>query len=262
MSLLFYAGMVVTGIFVGLMNAALGIGGGILMVPALREMVPGMDPHTAKGTSLFIIIFVAAVNAWRQNRGRKEIPWGLAAYLAAGSVVGGAAGAWLTGMMSGDAVTWVFIGLLGIVALRLALSEPHPILDVRGARRTGAALGIGLATGLASGMTGIGGGLVLVSLALLAGLVSNERVTALSNMVMVATCTASATVQLLAERTLALPGTVGQVAILLAPAIFLGAQIGSPVGRWVNEHLSYRQRKTVLAILLAIIAIRMAWQTF
>ena len=93
------------GVCVGVLNAALGIGGGILMVPALRETIPGIDAHTAKGTSLFIIIFVAGLNAWRQNRG-KEIPWRLIIELAAGSILGGYAGARFTGYLSGTTVTF------------------------------------------------------------------------------------------------------------------------------------------------------------
>ena len=259
MSVAFLIGMLVVGCFVGLMNAALGIGGGILMVPALREIVPGIDPHTAKGTSLFIIIFVAALNAWRQNRGRDDIPWRLAAVLACGSILGGYSGAWFTGRLSGNAVTWIFVVLLGIVAVRLILSEPRPLLEGGGRHPDTLAFLIGLATGLASGMTGIGGGLVLVSLALIAGLSSNERVTALSNLVMVGTCIASTVVHLTADRTLELFGTVGQVNLAVALPIFLGAQVGSPFGLWVNTHLSYTKRKIALVSLLFLIAARMTY---
>ena len=63
--LLSVARMMLIGSGVGLISAALGWGGGILMVPAFLEFVPGMDPHTAKGTSLFIIVFVSTTNVWR-----------------------------------------------------------------------------------------------------------------------------------------------------------------------------------------------------
>jgi len=258
MSVLFLAGMFVVGCCVGVMNAALGIGGGILMVPALREAIPGMDAHTAKGTSLFLIIFVAALNAWRQNRGRSDVPWRLAAMLAGGSVLGGYAGAWVTGRLSGGAVTWIFVVLVLAVAVRLFLSEARALGQGAARQADAIAFAIGLATGITSGMTGIGGGLVLVPLVLLAGLASNERVTALSNLVMAATCMASTYVHLTAARTLELPGTVGQVCLAVAPAIFLGAQLGSPLGQWVNAHLSYSKRKTVLVVLLLLVAVRMA----
>ncbi|MEA3364123.1 MAG: TSUP family transporter, partial [Candidatus Hydrogenedentes bacterium] len=87
--LLFYPGMIILGIGVGLMSGALGLGGGILMVPAFLTFVPGMDPHTAKGTSLMIIVFVAAVNVWRLNRGHDNWQWRLALQVSIGSIVGG-----------------------------------------------------------------------------------------------------------------------------------------------------------------------------
>ena len=260
MSVIFYLGMFVVGCFVGVMNAALGIGGGILMVPALRETVPNIDAHTAKGTSLFIIIFVAMLNAWRENRRWDTVPWRQAAGLACGSIAGGYAGAWLTGLMSGAAVTWLFVALLGVMGIRLMLSEPKTLVETRGYRLDGLAVAIGLATGLASGMTGIGGGLVLVPLALLVGLASNERVTGLSNLVMVGTCTAATIPHLAAERTLDMVGTIGQVNVAVVPAIFLGAQLGSPLGHWANAHLSYAKRKTALVILLVVIAVRMVYR--
>lgn len=255
----FILGMLLVGLAVGLMNAALGIGGGILMVPALLEFVPGMDPHTAKGTSLFVIVFVAAINAWRQNRGQ-EVPWRAAGFLVAGSMLGGYAGAWVTGLLSGVAITWVFVGVLGVIVVRLLFSEPKAAAVRRDVSHDIVALSIGLVTGVASGATGIGGGLVLVPLSLIAGIASNERVTALSNLVMVATCMAAVAVQLRAPSTFSLPGTVGQVSLMLAPVVFVGAQFGSILGRRINTRLSYRGRKGALIATIVIVMVRMAWR--
>jgi len=260
MSIVFCIEMVVVGCLVGTVNAALGLGGGFVMVPALREFVPGIDPHTAKGTSLFIIVFVAALNAWRQNRGSGGVPWRVAGVLASGSILGGYAGAWFTGLLSGNAVTWIFIALLGVMCVRLLLTEPKPPTETGKRPKDVLAFAIGLATGLASGMAGIGGGIVLVPLVLLVGLSTNERVTGLSNLVMVATCSAGAFVHLRADQTLAMPGTVGQVSLAVAPLIFLGAQAGSPLGRWMNEHLTFSQRKFALVTLAVVIAARMVYR--
>lgn len=257
----FILGMLLVGVGVGLMNAALGIGGGILMVPALLEFVPGMDPHTAKGTSLFVIVFVAAINAWRQNRGH-TVPWRAALFLVAGSMLGGYAGAWVTGLLSGVAITWVFVGVLGVIVVRLLLSEPKPAPVRQNVSHDIVALSIGLVTGVASGATGIGGGLVLVPLVLVAGIASNERVTALSNLVMVATCASAVAVQLRAASTLSLPGTVGQVSLALAPLIFVGAQLGSLLGRRINTRLTYGQRKGALIATIVIVMVRMALRAF
>ena len=68
--LFFYPGMLFLGVGVGLMSGALGLGGGILMVPAFLEFVPVMDPHTAKGTSLLIIAWPRPT--WRLSEGHVD----------------------------------------------------------------------------------------------------------------------------------------------------------------------------------------------
>ncbi|MEA3364023.1 MAG: TSUP family transporter, partial [Candidatus Hydrogenedentes bacterium] len=114
---------------------------------------------------------------------------------------------------------------------------------------------IGFAMGLTSGLTGIGGGCVLVPLALIAGITSNERVVALSNMVMAPTCLAGGIAHMLQEPNLeiALPLAVGKVNLALVPLVFLGAQAGSPVGKWVNDHLKLKVRRVVMGLVLIII---------
>ena len=91
--------MLLLGCAVGMISAALGLGGGIFMVPAFIFFVKGMDAHTAKGTSLFIIIFVSLVNAWRLNRQQDDRQLGLAIVFASGSVVGGYLGSWVTTLL-------------------------------------------------------------------------------------------------------------------------------------------------------------------
>jgi uncharacterized membrane protein YfcA len=77
---------------------------------------------------------------------------------------------------------------------------------------------------------------------------------------MIATCAASVWVHLRAPRTLDMAGTIGQVNLAVVPAIFLGAQLGSPLGQWINARLSYAKRKIALVVLNVIIAVRMIGQ--
>jgi len=251
------------GLVVGIMNGALGIGGAIVMIPAMHQFVPGIDPHTAKGTSLFVIIFVAALNAWQQNRPWRDVPWKTVVVLGIGAMGGSAAGAWLTDALPGVAVTWLFIAALSLITVRLIVAkEPTPRSQAVGSRRHGLGLAIGTLTGFVGGMTGIGGGLILVPLALITGISTNARVTGLSNMVMVITGVAAVSVQIRAQQLCILPGTIGQINLIVAGALFVGALAGSPVGRWLNRHLAYRQRTRALVCLLIVVIARMAYQAF
>ncbi|MFO7973993.1 MAG: sulfite exporter TauE/SafE family protein, partial [Candidatus Hydrogenedentota bacterium] len=170
--LFFYPGMLVLGVGVGLISAALGLGGGILMVPAFLTFVPAMDPHTAKGTSLLIIVFVAAVNVWRLNRGHDNWQWRLALQVSFGSIAGGYLGGWVTQFFDDRVVIWIFIVLLGLAGLRTFFIEPPKVSQDEVRSHNTLAIIIGFLMGLASGLSGIGGGAVLVPLALIAGITS------------------------------------------------------------------------------------------
>ncbi len=259
--------MLLLGLAVGVISTGLGIGGGIVMVPAFMLFVPGMDAHTAKGTSLFIIIFVSLVNVWRLGHRGEQKPWELAAILAAGSVVGGYLGAWLTQFVTESQLTWIFVIVvmgLGFRSIFVETRKPAP-RDVPQSRRYTAGPAIGVATGLVSGASGIGGGLILVPLALQTGIARNERVVLLSNMVMVATAVAATVAHLMAAKTLPEDAyqsdfTIGQVNLALAPLVFLGAQIGAPFGKAINMRLTLPQRQLAMGVLLLVIALRLSYR--
>ena len=252
--------MIVLGGAVGMISTALGLGGGIVMVPAFMQFVAGMDIHTAKGTSLFIIIFVAAMNAWRMNGAHMNEHIRLGAVIAMGSIGGGYLGAWGTTLMPDAAVVWIFVGLLGFAGVRTFLLKERQVSEGDVRKRAPIAVAIGFATGIVAGATGTGGGAILVPLALWAGIVSNARVVALSNTVMVATCTAGALAHVLATKTTSLDYTVGQVDFALAPLVFIGAQLVRPMGRRVNAWLTLPRRRVVMGLLLVVIALRLVWQ--
>jgi uncharacterized protein len=50
---MYYAGVVLMGLIVGVLVGLAGIGGGVVLVPAMVYLL-GMDQHMAQGTSLFL----------------------------------------------------------------------------------------------------------------------------------------------------------------------------------------------------------------
>lgn len=260
LSLEFVMGMIALGIGVGIISSALGLGGGILMVPAFITFVPGMDAHTAKGTSLFIIALVVTLNTWRLRACLDKDLWRLAMVMAYGSILGGYFGGWATSLLPDRVVVWIFVGFLAVAAIRTFLIRPRVVHSEEVRRRTPTAVGIGAVSGIVGGATGTGGGLVLVPLALIAGVVTNERAVALSNMVMIATGIAGTVAHLRAEATTALPYTVGHVSFALAPLVFLGAQIAGPFGIRVERMLTLPRRKRVMGALLLVITARLVYQ--
>lgn len=251
----FLVEMLVLGIGVGLISGALGLGGGIIMVPAFLFFVPGMDVHTAKGTSLLVILFVAAVNAWDLNRHVERAPWGLAGRLAVGAVVGSYLGAWVTTLVSDTVVLVLFVTLLLLMAWQLfgAANKPPRPHGPRPWWLSGSLIGI--YSGLAGGATGTGGGLILVPLTLQTGLTTNKNATAVSNMVMVVIAAAGSVAHFFAPASGTGPWVLGHVNLYVVPWVFLGAQAGALAGRRINRHLSLKWRRITLAVLLLLIVV-------
>jgi uncharacterized membrane protein YfcA len=257
---LYIAGMLTLGVGVGLLSGALGLGGGVLMVPAFIAFIPHMDAHTATGTSLFIIVFVSSENAWRIGRRMPRVPWGTAAVLATGSLIGGYGGSYLVGIVDENVVLWGFLLLLGVLALRTFFLQPPQVSEGEVRRRTPTSLLIGLTAGFTGGATGTGGGAVLIPLALLTGISSGTQVVLLSNMVMVVTSLAGTVARLQAEAVYPGEWVVGNVYLPLAPLVFLGAQVGSPLGRYLDRRLTHQQRRTAMGVMLTLITARLLWR--
>lgn len=255
-------GLLALGAGVGLVSSALGIGGGILMVPAFVTFVPTMDMNTAKGSSLFIIAFVAAYNAWKMNRGATRNPWDVIVLVGLGGIAGGHLGGWVTGRMSDEAVTWVFVSLLAFAGLRTFFLQPPEVREEEVRARRALSVIIGAFSGFVGGATGTGGGALLVPLALYAGIVSNEKVVALSNTYMLVTGLSAALAHFTNVQTVDLAYTYGQVNIALAPLVFLGAISSTPLGRAINRGLSLRRRRIVMGTFLLFIAIRLVFRVF
>jgi len=108
------------GLVGGVVSGLFGVGGAIVIVPALMLLVK-LPPHTASGTSLASLLLpvglLGAIEYYR--RGQVNIPY--AVILSAGLFVGAFVGAHLAGEVSDVALKRAFGGLLLIVAGKLLL---------------------------------------------------------------------------------------------------------------------------------------------
>ena len=75
------------GLFVGLLSAIMGVGGGFIMVPAMIYLL-GMPTAVVAGTSLFQILFVTANATFFQALHNQTVDLLLALLLLTGSVIG------------------------------------------------------------------------------------------------------------------------------------------------------------------------------
>jgi uncharacterized membrane protein YfcA len=117
-------GAILLGFAAGVAGGLLGIGGGILFVPAL-SLVLGQSQLGAEATSLLAIIPVAVVGAWRQ-RGYGNVRLGDGVAIGALSVGGAVLGAVIANTVPQRALEVGFACLVLVVAARLARQALQP----------------------------------------------------------------------------------------------------------------------------------------
>lgn len=84
--------MLLVGVVVGMVSGVVGIGGGILFVPALVWLA-GMDQHKAQGTSLGALLAPVGILAFMEYYRKGNADLRVALLLAVGFLVGGYIGA-------------------------------------------------------------------------------------------------------------------------------------------------------------------------
>ena len=151
---------VLVGIVTGLLSGLLGVGGGIVMVPALAAL--GYSRHRANATSLASILLVAFAGAIAFAFAN-SVDWPTGLILGVGGIVGSTLGATIMKRLSGPALSVIFgLVLLG-AGLRMVLGGE---VTSGGVVAPGLSLAvellIGVVAGLGSGLAGIGGGTVMV----------------------------------------------------------------------------------------------------
>ena len=112
----------IIGLVSGVTSGLFGVGGGIVMVPAMVLFLspPIRDIKQAVGTSLAVIIPTALMGSYKHFT-QGNVEWRTALSLAPMAVLGGYAGAWLTTQISADNLKRAFGGFIVLIGLRLLL---------------------------------------------------------------------------------------------------------------------------------------------
>ncbi|MCE1175352.1 MAG: sulfite exporter TauE/SafE family protein [Propionibacteriales bacterium] len=154
-------GLVGIGMLAGFFSGLFGIGGGILVVPALVVLLK-LDQRQAVGTSLLAILPAATISAISYGLSG-SVDLGLGAVLAVGAVVGAQFGSWLLERISRRAAQWVFVAFIVVMIVELVVVVPDRAAQF--AWNAPAVVGLvvlGLVAGTLSAILGVGGGGVVV----------------------------------------------------------------------------------------------------
>ncbi len=107
------------GLAAGVLSAALGVGSGVLLVPALALIV-GLSQKSAQGTALAVMVPMALVGVARYLANPEvDISLVRVGLLAVGAMVGALLGAYIASRVSGLLLRRLFAVFLVVVALRM-----------------------------------------------------------------------------------------------------------------------------------------------
>lgn len=158
------------GIGAGTIAGLFGVGGGLIIVPALvlvftaLGVAPEILTHMAVGTSLATII-VTSISSIRTHHGKRAVDWKIFAAMAPGILLG----SWLGGMTAdwlSGAWLQLLIGVFAVViAVKMWLDGMRKVQLASDGGRVPAKVGLSVAgaiIGWASAIFGIGGGSLTV----------------------------------------------------------------------------------------------------
>ncbi len=257
-----FALLTVVSAVAGVAAGMFGIGGGVLIVPALYSVfgVVGVEAdirmHAAVATSLATIVLTSIRSALAHRRHnaideavvRRWTPW-----IVAGAFIGSLTAHWVPGA----ALTAVFgLGLL-VVASRFVWARSLPLLAARPPLGpAGAGAGAGL--GFVSSWLGIGGGVFGVMLLSLTGLAIHRAVATAS--VFGAAIGAPAALGFiitgLGVDGLA-PLSLGYVNVPAFLTIVTVTTLTAPIGAQLAHAMSQERLQRVLAAVLCVVAVKM-----
>lgn len=263
----FGLGLIVAGLAAGFVGGLFGIGGGIVIVPALYFVFTalGVDEavrmHVAVGTSLSTII----ATSWRS----------LSAHTKAGAVdftvlrswtpwisFGALLGAVAAGFANTEALLVIFGGGLLLIAAQMGLASPNWRVFSELPRGIARALIAG-ALGLLSAMMGIGGGAIGVTVMTLCGRPIHQAVATASGFGAAIAVPAAIGYAIVGWGHAGLPPwSLGFVNIAGFVFLALLTMITAPIGARLAHNLPQLTLKRAFAVVLAIIALNMLREAF
>lgn len=240
-----------TGFAVSCLSGLLGIGGGIVLAPALLYLPPvfgfhALDMRQVAGLTITQGLFACLSGAWRHDRYRsvnRRLVISMGSAIAVAALTGSMVSRWV----ANEVLMVVFAGLAAVAALMMWLpkTEEHGGEDPNTCLfNIPVAVSIALVIGFLGGLVGQGGSFILIPL-LLHVLRLPTRVVIGSNLALVFLASLAGLVG---------KAATGQVPFLPAVLLVLAAVPGAQIGSIVSHRTSPRWLRSTLAVVIALAA--------
>lgn len=117
--------LVFTGLLAGTLGGLVGIGGGIIIVPALIYFL-GFSQWDAQGTSLALLMFPVGIFGVMQYYKQGHVHFGYVAFIALGFLVGGYLGSKISLNIPQEHVKRFFALFMILIALKMLFFDTKP----------------------------------------------------------------------------------------------------------------------------------------
>jgi uncharacterized protein len=237
--------LIAVGLAAGTLGSMLGVGGGIIMVPALTFL--NVPPTQAASTSLVAVTSTSVSSTLEYSR-QKRIDYRLSLEMAACAIPGGILGAFLSDYLPQESfkiyfgtlliLTGIYILYRNLILRRGAVKKPSVTLRAF-------VFVAAFCSGLISSLFGVGGGIIFVPAMVLALGLTMHRAAATSQLTLLMTSLSG----VFTHSFLAHPDYLQAVA--LSAGAFVGAQLGARISGMAEEILLQR----LLGLMLVAVAI-------
>ncbi|MCH7995426.1 MAG: sulfite exporter TauE/SafE family protein [Planctomycetes bacterium] len=266
--------MLLIGLFTGVVGGLLGVGGSIVMIPAMTEVL-GPDQHLYQAAAMIVNFFVVVPAVYQHRKAgaidmatvKRLVPLALIAVvcgvaLSELAIFSGAGERYLRALFGGFLLLIVLRDLWSLVRNRRsnqnsqggATAGPTKSNPGDGWRRAAA---VAVPTGLVAGLFGIGGGVLAVPLQRRLLGIPIRNAIANSAAVIVATSVIGGSVK---NYAVIIDGLDPYRAFVLAAVLIPTAILGSLFGSRLTHKLPVKAIKAGFLVLLAVAAFRMIWR--
>lgn len=243
--------LMLAGAGAGLLGAMLGVGGGIVLVPAL-VLVFGVPMAEAVPASLLCVV-ATSCGAAASYVEHKLADVRLAISLELATVSGAIAGGFLAAKVAPAWLALTFGAFVLAISTQLLRAGPAPVLAAAG----GAAIPVNLPVGMSgsfvagglSSLLGVGGGPLKVPLMMFGMRMPFKVAAATSNLMIGVTAAASVIGHALG----------GHLRLGLVAPLVVGVLLGAAVGSRTAPHLPTQLLKRIFAGLLVLVGGEMVW---
>ena len=253
------------GLISGLAAGLFGIGGGAIIVPVLMILFESFGfsdtaSHVAIATSLATIILTSARSVMAHHE-RGAVDWQIIRTWAPWIIFGAIIGQLIAGELSARALKGFFGGMAYLLAAQLFFGRPSWRLadDLPGG--AGRA-GLGTSIGTLSALMGIGGGTFGVSLMTVFGRTIHQAVATAAGFGIAIGLPSAITAVIVGQGVEGLPPfSLGYVNLVAFGLISTFTVLMAPIGARLAHSLDAQLLKRLFAILLALVATKMVWDT-